>query len=283
MHMKKIMVLVSAIILLNVTPLLAITGPIPIDESNVLPDGPYFGSVTITSTSPSCVDINVNANETLLVPLPNFGIQAFGFNAIYTIDSNCLDVTAPTGWVEGSGNMDGFGYFMERVSGDGQTRDNPVNLQVCSTCGDLAESDIVVKNTKGYTFAVHIADFIYDGITYTGTSSAFFATQKTTQIELSLFTAKPGNGSVTLKWVTETEIDNAGFNILRAEKKNGDYTQINEYLIPSEGSSVTGANYEFSDDSVKNGKTYWYKLQSLEVGGMTEDFGPVEAKPKKGL
>ncbi len=37
-----------------------------------------------------------------------------------------------------------------------------------------------------------------------------------TAITLSSFTAKPGNGSVTLSWTTETEIDNAGFNILRA-------------------------------------------------------------------
>ena len=277
--MKKIMVLVSAIILLNVTPLLAITGPIPIDESNVVPDGPYYGSVSITSTSPSCVDINVNANETLLVPLPNFGIQAFGFN--YTGDISCLDVSAPTGWVEGDGKMDGFGYFMERVSGDGQTRDNPVNLQVCSTCGDLAESDIVVKNAKGYTFAVHIADFIYDGITYTGTSSAFFATQKTTQIELSLFTAKPGNGSVTLKWVTETEIDNAGFNILRAEKKKGEYKQINEALIPAAGSATQGASYEYDDSSVQNGKKYFYKLEDINIYETSTMHGPLKVKPKK--
>ena len=91
--MKKIIVFAAAIMLLTVTPLLAVIGPIPIEESNVLPDGPYFGSVTITSTSSSCVEIKVDANETILVPINNFGIQAFGFN--YTGDINCLDVTAP--------------------------------------------------------------------------------------------------------------------------------------------------------------------------------------------
>jgi hypothetical protein len=105
----------------------------------------------------------------------------------------------------------------------------------------------------------------------------------TTVVELSSFTATPGNGSVTLKWVTETEIDNSGFNILRAESKNGDYVIINSDLIPSLGSPTMGASYEYTDTSAQNGRKYLYKLQSFDLYGMTEDFGPVEARPKKGL
>ena len=47
-----------------------------------------------------------------------------------------------------------------------------------------------------------------------------------TAITLSSFTAKAGNGSVTLNWTTETEIDNAGFNIYRAASENGEYVKI---------------------------------------------------------
>jgi hypothetical protein len=104
-----------------------------------------------------------------------------------------------------------------------------------------------------------------------------------TLVELSSFTATPGNGSVTLKWVTETEIDNSGFNILRAESKNGDYVIINSDLIPSLGSPTMGESYDYTDTSVQNGRKYLYKLQSFDLYGMTEDFGPVEARPKKGL
>jgi hypothetical protein len=104
-----------------------------------------------------------------------------------------------------------------------------------------------------------------------------------TLVELSSFTATPGNGSVTLKWVTETEIDNSGFNILRAESKNGDYVIINSDLIPSLGSPTMGESYDYTDTSAQNGRKYLYKLQSFDLYGMTEDFGPVEARPKKGL
>ena len=117
--MKKFIIALG-ILFLSSTMAFAVIGPIPIDESNVLPDGQYFGSVTITQIDNTCVGITVDANQDILIPIANFGIQAFGFN--YTGDLNCLDVNAPDGWVEGDGTMDGFGKFMEKVSGDGQTR-----------------------------------------------------------------------------------------------------------------------------------------------------------------
>jgi hypothetical protein len=102
-----------------------------------------------------------------------------------------------------------------------------------------------------------------------------------TAIELSSFTAQPGDGSVTLNWVTETETNNSGFNILRARRENGDYRQINEDLILPKGSGIEGAAYEFIDTSVKNGRTYWYKLQDVDLGGTTSDSGPVKATPRR--
>jgi hypothetical protein len=103
----------------------------------------------------------------------------------------------------------------------------------------------------------------------------------TTVIELVDFQATPGNGQVTLKWETATEINNSGFNILRAKTEKGDYSQINEDLILPQGAGIEGAFYEFIDTSVKNGKTYWYKLQDVELGGKTSDSEPVKATPRR--
>ena len=44
-----------------------------------------------------------------------------------------------------------------------------------------------------------------------------------TLIELTSFTATPKAGKVILQWITESEINNAGFNIYRAESEDGDY------------------------------------------------------------
>ena len=55
-----------------------------------------------------------------------------------------------------------------------------------------------------------------------------------TAITLSSFNAKPGNHSVILTWVTETEIDNAGFNIYRAGA-DGEFVKINAEINSCKG------------------------------------------------
>ncbi len=261
----------------------AVIGPIPIDESNVLPDFQTYGTVTVTLLPASCpgsyvgVQIVVDANQLLLTPLSNFGIQKFGFN--YNGNPANLTVTAPFGWsINTGGNMDGFGVFMEEPTGGGQARQDPLTVEVCNCCKDLLEGDVIVKNSLDYTFAAHIADFTYPG--FPGTSSAFFATQKTTLIELSSFTAKASNGRVKLEWETESEIDNAGFNIWRATAADGEYVKLNNEIIPAKGSETKGAKYVFTDNIAKNRKIYFYKLQDIDVYGMSTFHGPVSATPK---
>jgi len=104
-------------------------------------------------------------------------------------------------------------------------------------------------------------------------------TVPTTLIELSTFNAIPGNKKVTLEWVTETEIDNAGFNIYRAEEEDGEYVQINEDLIPANGSGMEGASYLFIDNKAKNRKAYYYKLEDMDLSGVSTMHGPVSATP----
>ena len=101
-----------------------------------------------------------------------------------------------------------------------------------------------------------------------------------TAITLSTFTAKPFNSEVILKWATETELDNAGFNLYRSEAENGQYDKINASLIPAQGSPIQGASYEFTDTDVQNRKTYYYKLEDIELNGTSTMHGPVSAKPR---
>ncbi len=80
--------------------------------------------------------------------------------------------------------------------------------------------------------------------------------------------------------VTESEIDNAGFNIYRSETEDGEYIKINDSLIPAQGSSTQGASYEFTDTDVKNRKTYYYKLEDIDLNGTSTMHGPVSATPR---
>ena len=48
-----------------------------------------------------------------------------------------------------------------------------------------------------------------------------------TVINLFSFIATPKAGKVILQWTTESEIDNAGFNLYRSEAEDGEYVKIN--------------------------------------------------------
>jgi len=113
-----------------------------------------------------------------------------------------------------------------------------------------------------------------------GTSVGFIAEPTTTLINLSDFKTIPKNTAVMLKWVTESEVDNAGFNLYRAEKENGNYVKFNGSLIAAKGSAAQGASYEFIDTNVQNRKTYFYKLEDIELNGRTTMHGPVSAMPR---
>jgi hypothetical protein len=105
-------------------------------------------------------------------------------------------------------------------------------------------------------------------------------TSGSTLIELASFTAAPKSRKVILNWSTESEIDNAGFNLYRSETADGEYTKINASLVPAQGFSTKGASYEFSDDHIQNRKTYYYKLEDIDLKGTSTFHGPVSATPR---
>jgi hypothetical protein len=70
--------------------------------------------------------------------------------------------------------------------------------------------------------------------------------------------------AIKLEWQTETEFETAGFNILKSESESGIYTQINDKLIASQADPAAGASYEFTDEDVVPGRTYYYRLEDVE-------------------
>jgi len=70
---------------------------------------------------------------------------------------------------------------------------------------------------------------------------------------------------VEITWETATEQQTAGFNIYRSNNPDSDFVLVNENeLIDSQGSPVSGARYEFIDDSVVAGESYYYVLEEIE-------------------
>ncbi len=95
-------------------------------------------------------------------------------------------------------------------------------------------------------------------------------------------------GSIRVTWETETEQDNAGFNVYRAEAPAGatsaddcadtqaeEYTQVNDQLIGSTGNTVEGDSYVFDDLSAETDKRYCYQLEDVELSGRVERHPPI--------
>ncbi len=100
-----------------------------------------------------------------------------------------------------------------------------------------------------------------------------------TLINLSRFEAIGLDRRIKIEWETETELDNAGFNIWRSEEKDGEYVRINPYFIPAEGEAGFGAQYSYTDYDVQNGKIYFYKLEDVDTSGKSAFHGPVPGVP----
>jgi hypothetical protein len=97
-----------------------------------------------------------------------------------------------------------------------------------------------------------------------------------TNIKLSILNATPANEKVFLKWKTESETDNAGFNVWRADN----FVKVNDAIIPALGSSISGSEYDFVDQWVLNEKRYFYLLEDIDTNGISTFHGPVKAVPR---
>ena len=102
-----------------------------------------------------------------------------------------------------------------------------------------------------------------------------------TAINLSSFTAAACDEAVMLKWETETENNNFGFNIYRAESEDGVFVKINGDIIPTKGSTTNGASYQLTDTDVQKGKAYYYLLKDFDENGAENTSGQVNVKVRR--
>jgi len=78
------------------------------------------------------------------------------------------------------------------------------------------------------------------------------------------------DGSIRIVWVTESELNNAGFNILRSEKRDGEFKQINTKLIAGQGTTSERTTYTHVDASAKPNVIYYYQIQDVSLDGKVQ-------------
>ena len=93
-------------------------------------------------------------------------------------------------------------------------------------------------------------------------------------VELVSFTANVINNSVSLNWITATELNNSGFEIERSPSptpslKEGTLENFNWKIIgfvDGQGTSTEQHSYSFSDDNLSAGN-YLYRIKQIDFDG----------------
>ena len=72
-------------------------------------------------------------------------------------------------------------------------------------------------------------------------------------------------GEIVVRWVTESETNNAGFNILRGEAIDGEFTKLQ--FVAGQGTTSERTTYEYADKSAKPNVVYYYQIQDVSLDG----------------
>ncbi|MBC8231402.1 hypothetical protein H8E77_17760, partial [bacterium] len=87
-------------------------------------------------------------------------------------------------------------------------------------------------------------------------------------VSMSAFTVASADEGVMVKWRTESELNNLGFDVYRSERLDGTFAKVNQSRIPGAGTDGTPHSYQFTDESVEVGKTYYYYLEDISYSGV---------------
>ena len=108
-------------------------------------------------------------------------------------------------------------------------------------------------------------------------------------VSLSYFRPTLENGEVVIRWTTESELDNAGFNILRSDSRNGEFKQVNAKMIQGHGTTGERNTYKWVDATAKPGFVYYYQIEDVSFAGERQTLatnrlkGLISAKNKATL
>lgn len=238
--------------------------------------GPFLGTLRDTETDAAAVgagavadgDDNAGSDDedgVSFSPAAGFDLNTATSNSItFTIGNGPADVEVFIDW-----NKDGdFSDAGERLDFDG--RATGVHNESITIPGGTTVGNTYVR-VRVYTVGTSLDS--EKGSSPAGEVEDYRITiSDTTLVDLLSFDAVVSDaGQVAVNWVTGAEIDTAGFNLLRGQldessaAANYETVKLNSQLIPSQGTSVEGASYEYLDTPGYG--TFYYQLEDIEISG----------------
>lgn len=109
---------------------------------------------------------------------------------------------------------------------------------------------------------------------------ASYTRSQITPVTLAFLSAEGVENGILISWETVSETNNFGFNILRAESKDGERIQINPELIFSSlaPGDPFGSSYDYLDETAVPGTEYFYWLEDIPLDSSGPGLhGPISA------
>ena len=97
-------------------------------------------------------------------------------------------------------------------------------------------------------------------------------------VTLSDFQAEHSKAGVVLKWITEAEIDNAGFYIYRSKTRDGEFRVVNPTMIQGAGTTGERNAYTWTDTTAKPNTVYYYLIEDVSHAGVHEQLATVRLR-----
>ncbi|MCD4819135.1 MAG: T9SS type A sorting domain-containing protein [Candidatus Cloacimonetes bacterium] len=111
---------------------------------------------------------------------------------------------------------------------------------------------------------------------YDGNDPSWGLSDNPLPVVLSSFTAIQTQANFAqINWTTQSETDLYGYNVYRnVESEINSSFKLNSTILEAEN-TPTGSDYSFTDENVEFEQIYYYWLESVDLGGNTEFFGPI--------
>jgi hypothetical protein len=116
-----------------------------------------------------------------------------------------------------------------------------------------------------------VADAIYNGSDHLPLISKFCMNNATVPVELASFTSLVIANKVELKWTTETEMNNSGFDVERSSSFDSHSEWQKIAFVAGKGTSYIYNSYSFIDKVLQSGN-YKYRLKQIDFNGNHEYF-----------
>ncbi|HEY6953365.1 MAG TPA: T9SS type A sorting domain-containing protein [Bacteroidota bacterium] len=178
-------------------------------------------------------------------------------------------------WIDNR-NGSGNDVYAQRVNASGVVQWRTNGVAICTAAGDPQPAGILSDGSGGAILSwVDYRNATDHNIYAAGVSAGGLL-----PVEATNLAANSTAESVTLTWKTQTEADNAGFNVLRRGRDEAAFALRGSFAddarLRGAGTSSTPRTYTFTDNTVIFGMSYVYKIQSVSSNNTINDWSAID-------